>query len=93
MAWSQSNAGNSCGNTNDSYLTFTPAFSGQARVLLNNRSNCSATTPASINVLVIVTGGSNTLDNQTAAGANTWVGHIYDGTNATIAYNVISLII
>jgi hypothetical protein len=87
IAWSQSNSGNTCGNAYDAYLTFTPAFSGQVRVLLNNRGDCSSTLPAGIAVLVDIPGGSNTLDVQTTAATDAWTGHIYDATNAGVLYN------
>jgi hypothetical protein len=87
IAWSQSNSGNTCGNAYDAYLTFTSAYSGQVRVLLNNRGDCSLTIPTGIAVLSDVTGGSNSLDVQTAAATDSWTGHIYDGTNVGVAYN------
>ena len=88
LASSVSNTGNPVsGNANDVFVSFTSTFSGQVRVLINNRTDCGSTSPLNITTLANVSGGSNTLDNQATAGANTWIGHIYDGTNAAILFN------
>jgi hypothetical protein len=84
--------GNSLLNTctsvaNNCYVSFTPAFSGQVRVLVNKRRDCSSSAPAGLTINVNASGGANTLDIQTATGTDTWTGHVYDGTNAGIAYN------
>lgn len=34
-----------------------------------------------------IVGGAVTSDNQTAAGNNSWIGHVYDGTNQTVLFN------
>jgi hypothetical protein len=88
LAFSSSNAGNPCtSSANNAYVTFTPAFSGQVRVLINRNSDCGSVTPSGLTVTVNVSGGSNLQDNQTNSGSDTWIGHIYDGTNSAIAYN------
>lgn len=88
IAFSYSNSGNPCTSvSNNVYLSFTATFSGQVRVLINRKSDCGATTPSGLTVKVNVSGGSNTQDTQTDAGTNTWIGHIYDGTNSGVAYN------
>jgi len=88
LASSQSNAGNTCSSDADGvYLSWTATLSGQVRVLINRRLNCSSTTGSTFTVDVNVSGGSNTQDNQAAVGSDSWIGHIYDGTNSGIAYN------
>lgn len=88
VAYSESNTGNPTStDADDVYLSFTSPVSGQFRVLINSRASCTSTTFTNINTNVNVTGGSNTQDSQTTAGTNTWIGHIYDGTNAGILYN------
>ncbi len=88
IAFSSGNTGNPCTSVaNNCYVTFTPAFSGEVRVLVNKRRDCSSVTPSGLTVIVNALGGSNTLDNQTVSGTNAWVGHIYDGTNSGVLYN------
>lgn len=88
IAFSYSNTGNPCTSVaNNAYVTFTPDFSGQVRVLLNRKYFCSSSQLTGITVMLNVKGGSNTLDNQTAAGSDSWIGHLYEGTNSGIAYN------
>ena len=88
LAASISNTGNPCSaNANNVYLSFTSPISGQVRVLINKLTDCSSVTPNALTVNVNVSGGSNTQDNETAAGTNSWIGHIYDGTNVGVAYN------
>ncbi|MEO9145252.1 MAG: YDG domain-containing protein [Ginsengibacter sp.] len=79
-AFSYSNTGNpKGGNSNNVFIQFTATFSGRVRVLLNQRYNCSATSPFNISVFTKVNGGSNTFDNQALEGSNVWIGHIYEG--------------
>ena len=86
LAHSSSNTGNpGTSNSNDVYLSFTSPLSGQVRILINGRTNCAATI-SNINTDVNVSGGSNTQDNETAAGTNSWIGHIYDGMNNAVPY-------
>lgn len=80
IASSFSNAGNTVdANPGNVYLSFTSPFSGQARVLLNALTDCSLTTVTGIKAYLTQTGGSNTLDDSTAVGTNSWIGHVYDG--------------
>jgi hypothetical protein len=87
LASSNSNTGNPCTNqsrnVNISYLS---TITGQIRVNINRTSDCTAVTPNGLTVNVNVSSGSNTQDDQNAAGNNTWIGHIYDGTNSGVAY-------
>jgi len=85
--FSDSNTGNSCGNARDVYLSFTSTFSGQVRVLFNERGNCATSINNNITIYADVTGGSNSIDNQNSSGSNLWIGHIYDGTNKTVNYD------
>lgn len=76
-----SNTGNTCNtNANNVYVSFTSPISGQVRVLLNAQSSCTATAITGLTVNVNVPSGSNTGDDANAAGNNTWIGHMYDGT-------------
>ena len=84
LASSNSNSGNPCSNHDrDVYLSWTATFSGQVRVLINQDSSCSSLTPDNITLMVDVTGGSNTQDDESVAAANSWIGHIYDATDFT----------
>ncbi|WP_161971248.1 hypothetical protein [Edaphocola flava] len=58
-----------------SSLTFTPTYSGQARIV-----NCSS---QSATMTISVSGGSNSVDAQTNAGTNAWVEHFYKRLDAT----------
>jgi hypothetical protein len=94
LASSFSNTGNSVGNNNDVYLIFTAPLSGQVRVLINSRTDCSSTSITGLTVNANVSGGSNTQDDPTSAGTDTWIGHVYDGAsfnNYIGYYNVASL--
>ena len=85
---SASNSGNPCApsQANNVYLSFTSPLSGQVRILINRSLDCAATTPGGLTVKVNVSGGSNTQDDQAAAGTDSWIGHFYDGTNAAIPH-------
>ncbi|MBK7213755.1 MAG: T9SS type A sorting domain-containing protein [Bacteroidales bacterium] len=88
IAYSYSNSGNPCtSSSNNVYLSFTSGFSGKVRVLLNRKNFCSSSTPSGITVKVNASGGSNVLDSETAAGTDSWIGHLYDDTNAGVAYS------
>jgi hypothetical protein len=88
IAFSYSNTGNPCTNVaNNVYTSFTPAFSGQVRALINRKGSCSSSLPSGLTVMINVKTGSNTQDDQSAAGTDTWTGHIYDGTNTGISFN------
>ena len=84
LAFSYSNAGSICADVNNVYLSYTAGFSGKIRFLINRIGDCGATTPNNIDVRVRVDGGINIQDNQTIAGDDRWVGHIYDGDITTI---------
>lgn len=88
IVFSYSNAGNTCNTTqNNVYASFTAPFSGQVRVLLNQFGNCSATTPAGLSLRLNVSGGSNTIDDQNASATDSWIGHLYEGTNSAVNWN------
>ena len=88
IAFSSVNTGNTCNSgANNVFVSFTPAFSGQVRILLNRFTDCAATTPSGLSLRVNVTGGGNLADNQNNAGADSWIGHIYDGTNSGVSWN------
>jgi len=95
LASSISNTGNpGSTNTNNVYLSFTSPLSGQVRVMISLQSDCSSTTTIGLTVKANVSGGSNTQDDPTGAGTDTWIGHVYDGTsfnNYIGYYNVTSL--
>ena len=71
---------------NNVFVSFIAPFSGKVRVLINQKFYCNATTTGLL-VLVKVTAGSNTLDNEANAGTNSWIGHIYDNSNSGVLYN------
>ena len=80
VAFSTSNTGNPCSSiANNVYLSFIPAFSGEVRVLINRKGNSNSITPSGLTIKINVSGGANSLDDQTAASSDSWVGHIYDG--------------
>ncbi|MCY1517666.1 hypothetical protein D9M68_523610 [compost metagenome] len=56
-------------------LTFTPTYSGQARIV-----NCAS---QSATMTISVSGGSNTVDVATNAGSNQWTEHFYKRLDAT----------
>jgi autotransporter-associated beta strand protein len=88
IAFSYANTGNTCtAVTNNAYVSFTSPFSGKVRVLVNKKRDCSSSSPSGLTIMVNASGGSNTLDNQSIAGTNTWTGHIYDATNTAILFN------
>jgi hypothetical protein len=82
IAASATHSGTLCSTAeNNASVTFTATFSGQVRVLINEAGNCASILPDNIVVRANVNGGGNTLDNPSAAGTDSWVGHIYDGIN------------
>ncbi|MDR3652980.1 MAG: T9SS type A sorting domain-containing protein [Paludibacter sp.] len=82
LGYSYSNTGNPGGsNSNDVNLSFTSPLSGQVRVLINSQADCSSTAVTGLTVNVNVSGGQNTLDSQTAAGTNSWIGQVWDSQN------------
>lgn len=88
IAFSSVNTGNTCNSgANNVSVSFTPTFSGQVRILLNRFTDCAATTPSGLSLRVNVTEGGNLADNQNNAGADSWIGHIYDGTNSGVSWN------
>ncbi|MBK7028244.1 MAG: hypothetical protein IPH45_03125 [Bacteroidales bacterium] len=87
IAFSYSNTGNPCtSSANNAYVTFTPEFSGMVRVLINRKYFCTSTQLSGLIVMLNVKGGSNTLDDQSEAGNEDWIGHLYEGTNSGVAY-------
>lgn len=58
-------------------LSFTPTYSGQARII-----NC-ASQNATMSISVSNSSGSNSIDAQSNAGSNTWVEHFYKRQDAT----------
>jgi fibronectin-binding autotransporter adhesin len=88
IAFSYSNSGNPCTSvTNNVYVTFTAGFSGQVRVLINRKSDCSSTTPSGLTVMVNAKSGSNLQDDELASGTDSWIGQMYNGTNSSVLYN------
>lgn len=88
LAFSASNTGNTCATgANNVFLSFTSTLSGQVRILINRATDCSSTTPADLDLRVNVPSGSNTQDNQYNANTDSWIGHIYDGTNSSVAFD------
>ena len=82
IASSTSNVGNTCNtHTNNIYKSFTSPLSGQVRVLINSMADCASAAITGLTVNVNVSGGSNTQDDPTAAGTDSWIGHIYDGSS------------
>lgn len=80
IGFSTVNTGNPCSSlTNDVYVSFTPAYSGEVRVLVNRKGNPGSSSPIGLTIKANVVGGNNTLDDQTLAGSDKWIGHIYDG--------------
>lgn len=62
--------------------------------MISLQSDCSSNAITRLTRKSNVRGGSNTLDDPTAAGIDTWIGHVYDGTsfnNYIGYYNVTSL--
>jgi len=88
IAASASNTGNSCSALpNNAFVSFTSPITGQVRVLVNNAGDCSSVSPSGLTINVNVNSVSNTQDNQTATATDSWIGHIYDGTNLGVAYS------
>jgi hypothetical protein len=82
IGFSYVNTGNPCSTTaNNVFISFIPEFSGQVRILINRKGNVRSVTPSGLTIKINVSAGSNTLDDQTASGINSWTGHIYDGNN------------
>jgi hypothetical protein len=88
IAASTLNTGNSCSALpNNAFVSFTSPITGQVRVLVNNAGDCSSVLPSGLTINVNVNSGNNTQDNQTATATDSWIGHIYEGTNAGLAYS------
>ncbi|URC13507.1 T9SS sorting signal type C domain-containing protein [Flavobacterium sp. B183] len=72
------------GNNSAATLTnWQATFTGILHVRYTNDSNCSTTSGTASDVSVIFTGGSNSVDSQTAQGTNSWIGHVYDFSNGS----------
>jgi hypothetical protein len=80
IGFSYANTGNPCtSSANNVFLSFIPEFTGQVRILLNRKASVRSATPSGITIKINVSGGSNSADNESASGINSWTGHIYDG--------------
>ena len=80
------NIGTAVAADNNSSATLTnwaAPFTGVLYIRYTNNGNCSDTSSASSNISVIFTGGSNNFDSPLAQGTDTWIGHVYDFSNAT----------
>lgn len=65
-------------NQDQAVINWTAAFTGTVHIQYNDASNCFLKGGKTVAIKVMNTGGSNTADLQTAAGTNSWIGHIYD---------------
>jgi len=59
-------------------ISWTATFTGTLYVQYNDAANCSLTGSNLAIVNVNYTGGRNVVDTETAAGTNSWIGHVYD---------------
>ena len=60
---------------------WTATFTGILRVQYNVNGDCSNNSTGSntqANISVVFTGGSNSVDSESAKGTNSWIGHVYD---------------
>jgi hypothetical protein len=71
----------STNNTDNTYVTPTIAITTNYWVAILNASGCE-----SARTIVAATFPTLSTDSQTTAGTNTWIGHVYDGTNSGVAY-------
>lgn len=69
-------------NTDNTYTTPVLTATTNYWVSIINAGGCESS-----RVQVTATYPANSPDSQTTAGTNTWIGHVYDGTNQSVAYN------
>jgi hypothetical protein len=65
------------GATGASIASWTATFSGQIKIIVS-KDSCDQTDTTLFNITLGLVGIGNTLDNQTNAGTDQWVGHIYN---------------
>jgi hypothetical protein len=85
--WYNANSGGillktSTNNTDNTYITPVITSTTNYWVAIGNSSGCKST-----RTMVTANFPVNSPDSQTAAGNNTWIGHVYDGTNSGVALN------
>ncbi|BFM42766.1 hypothetical protein CFS9_14070 [Flavobacterium sp. CFS9] len=71
----------SADDTAATITNWTATFTGVLYVQYNNSGNCNSASTGSntqANISVVFTGGSNSVDSQSAKGTNSWIGHVYD---------------
>jgi hypothetical protein len=69
------------GGTYQASGTFTALAAGTYNVTVRDSHGCTTSTN------VTVSDPSLSEDNQNLAGSNSWIGHVYDGTNQSVAWN------
>jgi len=69
-------------NTDNIYTTPTLAATTSYWVSIQNSGGCEGA-----RTQVTATYPTTSTDNQSAAGTDSWIGHVYEGTNSGIAYN------
>ncbi|RXP53811.1 T9SS C-terminal target domain-containing protein [Lutibacter sp. HS1-25] len=72
----------SANNTDNTFVTPTLGSTTNYWVSITNASGCE-----SPRTIVTATFPLNSTDSQITVGNNSWIGHVYDGTNAGIPYN------
>lgn len=72
----------STNNTDNTYTTPTLASTTNYWVSIINAGGCESSRTQVTATFPAISG-----DNQNAAGSNTWIGHVYDGTNQAVAFN------
>lgn len=72
----------SANNTDNTYITPVLASTTNYWVSILNANGCE-----SERTMVTATFPANSTDSQITSGTNTWIGHVYDGTNSGVAYN------
>ncbi|MFH7003088.1 T9SS sorting signal type C domain-containing protein [Flavobacterium bizetiae] len=80
------NIGTAVGVDNNSPATLTDwvaPFTGVLYIRYINNGSCSDVSNAPSNISVTFTGGTNKFDSPLAQGTDTWIGHVYDFSNAS----------
>ncbi len=72
----------STNNSDNTYVTPVISATTNYWVSILNSNGCEST-----RTIVTATFPSNSPDSQVTAGTNTWIGHVYDGMNAGVAFN------
>ncbi|MFN4764071.1 hypothetical protein ACKGJN_13160 [Gillisia sp. Q332] len=72
----------SASNTDNTYTTPVLSATTNYWVSIINSNGCESN-----RTIVTATFPGNSPDSQTTAGTNTWIGHVYDGTNTGVASN------